>query len=369
MPISTRVYKAIDSITGGKYWLFTSAIVLTALALFFAFPSYNDIVSKDWDALFAKAAAPFANSTYGAGTHEAKITFRLLVPLILHFTHFGIAGTLVFLGIIGVLNFYMVVRLAFDMLQDKRQAFILGLCSAFIYFGKCSFIELRGTMFDGIAIFLLLCALNFRKPLLIALFVFLAAWCDERALVGSTLVWLYYMLRQPQGNIIQKSFSAHTISVYVAWVAYAAVRYLLVRTYGLTTSLEGVGLSVLLNQINNVPMGIWSALEGLWIPVLYAGIMLYRNKRYFEMLKYAGICCIILLAGLMVVDITRSVVYLFPVVFAAITVLQRYVSKEKLNQLLWFALILCFVYPAYYTGGKSSIWWTYPLPLQMLRFI
>ena len=116
-------------------------------------------------------------------------------------------------------------------------------------------------------------------------------------------------------------------------------------------------------------MGIWSALEGLWIPVLYAGIMLYRNKRYFEMLKYAGICCIILLAGLMVVDITRSVVYLFPVVFAAITVLQRYVSKEKLNQLLWFALILCFVYPAYYTGGKSSIWWTYPLPLQMLRFI
>jgi hypothetical protein len=128
-----------------------------------------------------------------------------------------------------------------------------------------------------------------------------------------------------------------------------------------------VGLGVLLNQINNIPIGIWSALEGLWLLVIMGGALLYRNKRYIELLKYTGICSLILVLGLSVVDITRSVVYIFPMVFIALQLLNKYSEKATLHKLLWYALILCFIYPAYYTGGKSSIWWTYPLPLQMLR--
>lgn len=369
MRIQARIESMIDKLTAGRYWLLTSAMILTAIALFFAFPSYNDIVAKDWDALFEKAAAPFENSTHGAGTHEAKITFRLLVPLVVHYTHMGIAGILVMLGIVGMLNFYMVVRLANEILKDKRSAFIIGLCSAFIYFGKCSFIELRGTIFDGLGIFFLLCALNYRKRLLLTLFVFLSAWCDERALIASSLVWLFVVREDTNGNYFKRTFNKNALFVFAAWGLYAAVRYLLATKLGLRTDTAGIGLSVLLNQINNIPMGIWSALEGLWIPVIYCLVILYRDKRYLEMLKMAGICTMILFAGLSVVDITRSVVYLFPVIFTALLIISRYISKEKQKQLLWYALILCFVYPAYYTGGKSSIWWTYPLPLQIIRFI
>jgi hypothetical protein len=96
-------------------------------------------------------------------------------------------------------------------------------------------------------------------------------------------------------------------------------------------------------------------------------LLLWRERRYFEWLKFAGMCALILLIGVSVVDITRSVVYIFPAVFIALLTIHKYADKTTLNRMLWLALILCLAYPAYYTGGKSSTWWTYPLPLQMLR--
>lgn len=367
MQLETRVNNWIHSITNRNNWLWLSALILTVIAMFFSFPSYNDINPKEWEPLFDKANNLFANSSYGEGTHAAKLTFRLVLPMIVHYTQLNITGVLVLLGIVGMLNFYLVTRLANNILHDKREAFIIGLCSALIYFGKCSFTELRGTMFDGLAIFFLLCALNTRYHILLAVFVFLASWTDERALVGSLLVWMFYVIKNDHKRMGLRLFTPQALWIYAAWAAYAGGRYFLGYFYGMHPDTKGVGMSVLLNQINNIPLGIWSALEGLWILVLYSMLLLYKDKRYLELLKYAGICALILLIGVSVVDITRSVVYIFPAVFAALLTIHKYADKTTLNRLLWLALILCFVYPAYYTGGKSSIWWTYPLPLQLLR--
>lgn len=367
MQFNTRVYKAIESITANQYWLLLSALLLVAVAMFFSFPSYGDMNAKEWEPLFEKAANPFANGSYADGTHAAKLSFRLVLPLVVHYLHLNITGVLILLGIVGMLNLYLVLKLAHNILQDRQQAFIVGLCSALIYFGKCSFTELRGTMFDGLAICFLLSAMLSRYYLATAIFIFLSAWCDERGLIASALVWLYFVIKNDEPVFFKKIFSKQLLSIYLAWIGYIAVRYVLSTTYGLHTDAKGVGLGVLLNQINNIPIGIWSALEGLWLLVIMGGVLLYNHKRYMELLKYIGISSLILILGLSVVDITRSVVYIFPVVFIALHLINKYSEKEMLHKLLWYALILCFIYPAYYTGGKSSIWWTYPLPLQVLR--
>lgn len=368
MQLTSAFNYTIDAITKGKYWLWKSAFALSAIALFFAFPSYGDILPETWQPLFAQAIHPFSGGQYGDGSHEGKLAFRLVVPLMVHFTHAGIKGVLFMLGIIGILNFYMVVRLAGNILGNRRHAFITGLCTAFIYFGKCSFTELRGTMYDGIAIFFLLCALNARQYILTGLCILLAAWCDERALIASALVWLFYYVQYDHKSFVARLFTGSSISIYVAWAAYFFIRYVLAHQYGLRTATGGVGISVLLDQINNIPIGIWSALEGLWIPVLFSVVLMYRNKKRIEMLAFIVICAIILLAGVSVVDITRSVVYVLPAIFVALFIINRY-KPGLTGKLLVYAVILCFAYPAYYTGGKSSIWWNYPLPLQLLRFI
>ncbi len=367
MQIKTRIENWIGRITVGNNWMLTSALLLTVVSLFFSFPSYSDINSEEWKPLFEKADNLFGNSSYGDGTHAAKLTFRMVLPAIVHFAHLNMTGVLVLLGIVGMLNFYLVLRLAYNILNDKREAFMVGLCSALIYFGKCSFTELRGTMFDGLAIFFLLCAMNTRRNVLLALFVLLAAWCDERALVASALIWVYYIVKNDKKRIGLQLFAPQALWIYTAWFLYIAKRYYLSTYMGMHTDTKGVGLSVLLDQINNIPLGVWSALEGLWLVVIYAMLMLYRHKQFFALFAYAVVCGIILLLGLSVVDITRSVVYIFPAVFIGLKIVKDHYDKDAMMKLLWMALILCFVYPAYYTGGKSSVWWTYPLPLQLLR--
>jgi hypothetical protein len=369
MLVKARLYYWADAFTAKKYWKVKLAFLLAILSMFFAFPSYSSLNTADWQELFAKAASPFTNSMAGNGSHDAKITFRLVMPLLVAVLHLNIAGVLLLTGLIGILNFYLVINLSYRITNDKVMALIMGLCCCFIYFGKCSFIELRGGMFDGIAMCFLLLTLITNNNWLRAVLVFFSAWTDERGLIASSLVWVYIVYQHRNEPFTKKILNGGTIGLYIAWLAYAVIRYILTHRYGLKTDTGGTGPSVLLNQINNIPIGVWSGLEGLWLLPLYAFALLYRNKKYFELLMFAGSCALIVIVGVSVLDITRSEMYVLPAVFISLMVMRDYSNKQTLERILFYALVLCFAYPAYYTGGKSSIWWTYPLPLQLLRFI
>jgi len=353
-----------------KNWIFLLSLLLTVVAIFFAFPSYDGIIAHDWQPLFDKGAHPFDNGNFHPGSHASKLTFRLVVPIIVHLANLSITGCMLFFGLVGILNFYLVVRLAYKILDDKHAAAFIGLCTAFIYFGKCSFTEIRGLMFDGVCISFLLLALNTRIGIIRTLCIFLSAFTDERGLIASSLLVVYTFLDYPDKKPMQKLFNPQALFIYLAWVCYFSVRIFLTRHFGLITDKGGTGIHELLNQINNIPIGVWSALEGLWILLIYSYLLLYRDKKFFDLFIYFCASSLILLVGLAVIDITRSVVYIFPAVFIALKIIHKDpIGKLNFKRYLKYALILCFLYPAYYTGGKSSIWWSYPLPIQALRFV
>ncbi|MBS1779071.1 MAG: hypothetical protein JST70_07075 [Bacteroidetes bacterium] len=369
MGLKIYLQHIFEKFSQGKNWQIKAMLLLTVLSLFFAFPSYSSLNVSDWQELFAKAASPFTNSMAGYGSHDAKITFRLVMPLLVAVLHLNIVGVLLLTGLIGILNFYLVLHLSYKITNDRVIAVIAGLCCCFIYFGKCSFIELRGGMFDGVAMCFLLLSLITNNNTLRTLLVFLSAWTDERGLIASSLIWVYIVYQHRDESFGKKILNVGTIGLYIAWLAYAVIRYILTHQYGLKTDTGGTGPSVLLNQINNIPIGVWSGLEGLWLLPLYAFVLLYRSKKYFELLMFTGSCVLIIIVGVSVLDITRSEMYALPSVFISLMIMRDYSNRQTLERILFYALALCFAYPAYYTGGKSSIWWTYPLPLQLLRFI
>lgn len=348
--------------------MFLSTLLLTALSLFFAFPSYRDIDPQAWEPFFQKAATPFVNSPYPADAHINQLTFRMFMPLLVHYTHLRITGLMILYGLIGMANFYLVLKLTDSIFSDRRTALLIGLCSAFIYFGKCSFTEVRGEMFDGVAMFFLLLAMTAKPGVLKGLFIFLSAFTDERGLIASSLVWLFIVISSQEKNLIKRLFSPGALFIYIAWISYLAARYFLIMHYGLHSG-SGPALWALAFEMNNMPIGIWSALEGLWILVIYSWVLLYRHKQYIELFTYVFFTVLILFISFCVWDITRSVMYLFPAVFISLKVIKDRLDAQVFDRLLWLTLILCFVFPAYYIGGKNQIWWTYPLPLQLLRFI
>ena len=43
-------------------------------------------------------------------------------------------------------------------------------------------------------------------------------------------------------------------------------------------------------------------------------------------------------------------------------------QSNEIRNILILCFIISFVFPSYWVGGKSSIWWQYPMPIQIIRW-
>ncbi len=358
-----------EQFTNRKYWVLTLTLLLPLVVLFFAFPTFERIPTEfkgHWDAILHQIQNPFAQKDYIPFSHEAKITYRLSIPFIARLLNLEIIGLLVFQAVLGTISFYMTLKIFLRLMSDKIVALFLTLSFAFIYAGKTSFIEVRA-MFDGVAIFFLIASIYFKNPFAIFIAVFLSSWTDERGLVASSLVFVFWLYNSYSHN--KKIISWQAISVVLAWIAYFATRLYLSHTYNLKTETEGTGFAIFREQINNLPIGIWSALEGFWVIVIIAIVLLIKQRQWLIGVPYLFSIGVVLAVGMSVTDITRSVAYVFPAVFLALSILEKVETKNTIRKFSLVCLMLSFLYPTYDSTGDYYINWVYPLPLQILRMI
>ena len=155
-------------------------------------------------------------------------------------------------------------------------------------------------------------------------------------------------------------------SVMVAWILYFITRYLLTYYYNFKTI--GVGTEYFKDQINNLPIGIWSGLEGFWVVILLSFIVLFYHKNKWFLFAYGISILIIIFVALSVIDITRSMAYLLPSIFISLNIVYR-VESKSFNRYLSLAVLVLCLFPTYYVGGRNTIQLFYPLPLQLIRII
>jgi hypothetical protein len=362
------IYKKCDAFTEKKYWIATLTVLLPLISLFFAFPAYDGITtefSELWKAIFRQIDNPFKEYSYDPYSHEAKTTFRLFVPLVAKVLHLNIAGILIMQAVFGAILFYMSAKIFLRLTDDKTSSLLLTLALAFIWTGRTSVSEIRA-MFDGISIFFLVFSIYYKNPLLIFIGIFFSSWTDERGLIASSLVFLFWSY-YPERRFT--FFNKQTIAIITAWLAYFAIRFYMSFSLHLTTYSDYVGFSVFREQINNLPIGLWSALEGFWIIVLLSLIVLFKTDKKLYSFFIAIAVSIVLIVAMSVHDITRSMAYVFPVVFISILILKEQETPFTLKKLSLVAASVSFIYPAYDTTGDYYINWVYPLPLQILRLL
>jgi hypothetical protein len=318
-----------------------------------------------------KIRDPFSRMDQFAPTsHESKLTFRILVPTVARISGLGTGGCKLLEVACGI-AMLAYAALAFERVtHDRTMAFLLTVASSCIFAGNTAFVEFRG-MYDGVAIFLLVLAIHSRSAIVVPMAVFLAAWTDERALLASSLVLLFHATRHGTNTkAIFKSLSTPVpASIFLAWLGYAGLRWHLSVRYGMATATGGIGVGIFKEQINNLPLGIWSALEGLWILVLGAIIVLGLRKQWLCLASLCMTLALPLIASFCVADITRSAAYLFPGVFIVAGILADSERKAFLTRLVATAAVICVLWPSVYAGGKESAWWhSPPLPIQIGRW-
>ena len=181
--LAERVNRWAEGQVAGRFpfarmtlWGLLVAFVLTT------FPNYPRLLYDKkldeewgaWSAIIEKRDNLFKDMLYSHvyGTHNANMTFRILVPAIARLFGLGKVGVFVFQSLCGVALLWAVGRLAHRITGDLVTALYVTCGVASTWAGTTSFIEMRG-MFDGEALLLLTLAALLEVPVLAAASVFL----------------------------------------------------------------------------------------------------------------------------------------------------------------------------------------------------
>lgn len=371
-------YAAAGRLTQGKLWLVWSTGLVVILSLFLAFPSYQDLSSdpqqagKTWQAVVAKSENLRWNvlEKFGPSTNAARVNFRLTAPALNRLLHAGIPGLVMLQAFAGVFLLGTCVWLAATASGSRLIGLMTGVGAGATWAGATAFCELRG-VFDGIALCLMLGAMASRGFVVAAVCVFAACWTDERALVSFPLLavsaWMLYRAAPEYKTCGGTRLTGPIGGMTLGILLHLASRFLYAAWAGLPHRFDGNGLEVLLSQINNAPMGVWSGLEGGWLAVAGAVIVAWSRGQRLWSLVCLGAIGLVLAVSLAVVDISRTTAFLLPVLFAALAILRASEREESFRRLVFLSAAISVLWPMYYVGGKSTIWWVYPLPMQLIR--
>lgn len=354
----------IERFTSGKYWQIKLVLLVFAYVLLVAFPSF-DLLQKDfavdWNILMQQADHPLTPHYYAPESHEAKMAFRLMVPILVHLLHLNMMGVICLQFLAGLLSWLVFIKIMERHTNDVVTTFILTLAMACINFSKCT-LDIRGVFFDNIAFLFLLIPFLYPRVVVIFCCIFLAAWVDERALLASSFILLYLIFNRQQKYMLFK-----IIAVALAWTAYIILRLYLSRTYHLVTPSEGTGFFVLFAQMNNWILGIISGLEGFWIlPVLFISYKV-KDKNWIDAVLFSGAMLMTMIVALSVADISRSMNYLFISIPLLIAFLAQKENITDLRKIATLVLVFSFLFPAYSFSSIRESYWSYPLPLQLFR--
>jgi len=357
----------------GPYWTLKALAAVCVLALFRAFPNYDALGTAfhqaTWRDVQVKFDQPLIDTTriFPAGSHESNLTFRLTVPALAHVFHLHRVALLILFALAGVVLLYLVLKVAFTLSASKRVALFVCLSTACAWPGAEAFHELRGGYYDALALCLLVSACATSSSLLTGTLLFLAAWTDERALIASAFVFLLYACN-PTGGV-RRFLVGKPAAVAVAAAAYIGTRAYLTATQSYELVLKGVGTSVLLHQVDVIPLGIWTGLAGSWILVFLGLLALILEKRYLAAAGFGGALVVAVVASLAAVDVTRSMAYCLPAVFVALAALSSRDGVKRIEKLAAISAAISVLVPTYYLEGNAGLWWLYPLPMQIARWL
>lgn len=355
----------------GERWLLKTVLAATLLALLCSFPrpaATTQIGSApEWGPLRAQIEHPLTPRAHDPAGHAAKTAFRLVAPGVAHVLGLGPAGLKLLEALCGVLLLALVALAAARTSGERSAAVLVTLLVASSFMGISAFVEHRG-FFDAVALLGLALACAWRNPLAVAAGVSLACWTDERGAIAAPLVALLHFVEAPAERGAKRALDPCCLAVALALGLYAGGRAWLGARYGLYTPLAGTGARYLVTQLNNLPLGLWTGLEGGWLLVLAAGVALWRAGRRWLLVSAILAGGLVIGAAFSVWDITRSLIYLLPALFLALRLLREHEPAPARATLWRAAFLLSLLWPNLYVAGKGEVSWNYPLPLMAFKY-
>ena len=359
---------------GGSYGWVKLAFFSVFASFFFAFPSYDVMLKGDsdynWASVVERAREPFTKKNYPPRSHQEKTELRLTGPIIGNLLGLERPGFLALQIIFLVVFFLVLTKILWQLSSDVPSMTFLSLAFGTIFVGNVLVSDIRG-FFDVIAFTFLILAMCWKSPAIIFVATFLASFTDERGFLATSLVFLYWIVKEHDvtslniRSLVRGNW--YSWAVVLSGIMYLGARFVLFKLLGLSTPSSDGGLWLAIDQINAWAFGLWTGLEGVWLIVIAAAIILFISKRYSFLTALIAFSGGIIVVAVSVIDITRSMAYVFPIALISVVIVEK--TEKHLSRYLYFAAMLISFLPSYYVSSENNIMMSYPFLLQMLRLL
>jgi hypothetical protein len=341
--------------------------IIVIVSLFFHFPSRFDTGNKQYIIQKQKSNHLFENAftKHGRGSHAAKLETRILIPAMIRIFNLNKLSLI----ILSLLSGVLLLGACYFYLLEKAEAisaFWLTMAFAFTYTGASGFVETR-FIFDALSLALVF--IGFLSSRRIGgiwtwtfgiLMYFFSILNDERSIF--TILGFLVLTKLTERNCFKRVF----ISTFLSFLFYGIYRVLLRYYFLVDTPIDGVGMSLLIEQMNNIRMGVFMFGEGLWVLVLIWFYSLTKLKSWNTL--YVLLYLFSLMLSFTVIDIGRSTIYWFPIFFIGLKTLLEF-EPQKRSRYIYTIFLICFLVPTYYVSGKKSVWVSFSVFEQGTRMI
>jgi hypothetical protein len=250
--------------------------------------------------------------------------------------------------ILGILFLYMLINFLERIIIDKLSIFygLLGIVTTYI--GASFFIDIA-SYGDFFCYFCLFLAIYYRNPILIFLFLSLAFWGDERAGVGSGMVflWWWFVPQWQENKRFKIQINLQMLAIIAAWTTYGVIRkFYLVDQLGMhDTTKPGEFAEMFGGSWPVFGLKFLWVFEGWWILILFTFLCLSVAKDWLRLLAILGALLAMLVGSLTTFDSTRSGSYGLIMIFFSLFIAQKYLTSKELKIVLLIIAIIGFLHP------------------------
>lgn len=379
---SNKLFHWLTTFTSTPHWKLKLAAFSVLYILVTSFPDYQALVKMDtggkrltarfevidWIGTHPFQNLPeylFANEVLSEGdiSHFKKRIFRPLIPVALHTIGLRAKQYVGIQFIVGILFIVLLIRFLSTHLTPTSSA-IATFMFANLFVTKWTFFDFF--YHDPLAYLLLLVVVNFRNPLLILTSITLGGFVDERTVVASSAVAVWWFWQESNGAKIAftdvfsvKKYRA-TWATVAGILAFILLRIYIMKSFGLTTDKSMLGFDA--NQYNSFPMGLTVTYECAWFLFFGAIVGMIAKKDWLYLLLFACSAMCIVAVGSLVLDFSRSYAYGFILLLFSIVYLSKTETLISFQNGLTLCTIGCFLFPTYYQIGSSLFWMPHIFP-------
>lgn len=332
-------------------------LTLISIVIFWSFPSYDVAIllgemEGNWNSIFLQVQEPFTNHNhlYHYGSHSEKLAFRFVPALMMKALGIKTLIPALIFQFFTLIFFYIALTLSFiKIFRDKAKVLLYSIPICLVVSGHVYCSDYRG-IFDTLALTFLITSLLFKDKPYVILFLLLAYFTDERAIIASPALILIALLESNKyhnlKSMLTVAFKSTNKFVLISWIFYLGIRYGLSYQYGLETR---IGTKfIFFDQINHTLYTFYIGLEGFIIPLIFILVYLIKKQAYTFSLLIVASYAIICIVAQSVHDISRSMSYTILFIIFTLVTFDNLISKKKVYPIILIVIIICAVYDDYY---------------------